>query len=227
MPKKPFTAEEIVAQRQRIMDSASSVMADVGFHHLSMRKLASQLGMTASNIYNYFPSKESLFLHTRRRGFELAFLDINEQIRRGYAPQDGLFIFSANLMNFAQRFPGYYQLMFQPPLLSLDDSDPADQEVIHQLERLVGEWQQHVLTLLVDAMPELVDQPESVQKQMALFFVSSLHGMIDTCHYRALPTLVSGVDLITQDMVKTQVNCLLASLAETLGVRPAPMPQAS
>ena len=58
MPKKPFTPEEVAAQRQRIMDSASQVMAEVGFHHLSMRKLASQLGMTASNIYNYFPNKE-------------------------------------------------------------------------------------------------------------------------------------------------------------------------
>ena len=72
MPKKPFTPEEIAAQRERIMDSASHVMAEVGFHHLSMRKLASQLGMTASNIYNYFPNKESLFVHTRRRGFDLS-----------------------------------------------------------------------------------------------------------------------------------------------------------
>ena len=45
MPKKPFTPEEVAAQRERIMSAASQVMADVGFHHLSMRKLASQLGI--------------------------------------------------------------------------------------------------------------------------------------------------------------------------------------
>ena len=67
MPKKPFTAEEIAAQRARIMDSASQVMADVGFHHLSMRKLAAQLGMTASNIYNYFPNKEILLIVSSNR----------------------------------------------------------------------------------------------------------------------------------------------------------------
>lgn len=59
MPKKPFTPEEMTAQRERIMNSASQVMAEVGFHHLSMRKLANQLGMTASNIYNYCSEQRS------------------------------------------------------------------------------------------------------------------------------------------------------------------------
>ena len=216
MPKKPFTPEEIVAQRQRIMDSASSVMAEVGFHHLSMRKLASQLGMTASNIYNYFPNKESLFLHTRRRGFDLAFLDINEQVRRGGAPAAGVYQFAADLIQFAQRFPGYYQLMFQPPLLSLEESDMADQEVKHQLERLVDEWQQHATTLLVDALPQLADRPESQQKQMTLVFVASIHGLIDAYRYKALGSLIAGVDLIPQDMVRSHIGWLLNSLEQAL-----------
>lgn len=93
MPKKPFTPEEISAQRERIMDSASQVMADIGFHHLSMRKLASQLNMTASNIYNYFPNKESLFLYTRRRGFELAFVDIHRQMSQPMTAQERLRVF--------------------------------------------------------------------------------------------------------------------------------------
>ncbi|MAE21073.1 MAG: hypothetical protein CMK92_01440 [Pseudomonas sp.] len=109
MPKKPFTAEEIAAQRERIMDSASHVMAEVGFHHLSMRKLASQLGMTASNIYNYFPNKESLFVHTRRRGFELAFADINEQMSEHLEPRAAPNNFARHLIKFAQKSPGYYQ----------------------------------------------------------------------------------------------------------------------
>lgn len=216
MPKKPFTPEEIIAQRQRIMDSASSVMAEVGFHHLSMRKLASQLGMTASNIYNYFPNKESLFLNTRRRGFELAFLDINEQLRRGISPDKGVYQFASDLIQFAQRFPGYYQLMFQPPRLTLEESDAADQEVKYHLERLVDEWQQHVSTLLVDALPGLVDCPEPQQKQMTLYFVSSIHGLIDSYRYKSLANLIAGVELIPQDMIRSHISWLLISLEKAL-----------
>jgi len=212
MPKKPFTAEEIAAQRARIMDSASSVMAEVGFHHLSMRKLASQLGMTASNIYNYFPNKEILFVHTRRRGFDLAFADINEQMVNGTNPTQALYAFARQLIAFAQRFPGYYQLMFQPPLLSLDETESVDQEVQLQVERLVEEWQQHLLSLLTDAVNGMAERPEAAQKQLALFFVASIHGLIDSYRYRALPMLLAGVDLIPDDVVQEHISWLLSMI---------------
>ncbi len=220
MPKKPFTAEEIAAQRERIMDSASSVMAEVGFHHLSMRKLASQLGMTASNIYNYFPDKETLFIHTRRRGFDLAFADINEQMVLASNPTQALYTFARQLIAFAQRYPGYYQLMFQPPLLSLDETGSVDQEVQLQVERLVEEWQQHLLSLLVDAIPLLAERPEAAQKQLALFFVASIHGLIDSYRYRALPLLLAGLDLIPDDVVQEHIGWLL-SMVERQAEQPA------
>ncbi|MDK2777924.1 MAG: TetR/AcrR family transcriptional regulator [Pseudomonadota bacterium] len=220
MPKKPFTAEEIAAQRERIMDSASSVMAEVGFHHLSMRKLASQLGMTASNIYNYFPDKETLFIHTRRRGFDLAFADINEQMVLASNPTQALYTFARQLIAFAQRYPGYYQLMFQPPLLSLDETESVDQEVQLQVERLVEEWQQHLLSLLADAIPLLAERPEAAQKQLALFFVASIHGLIDSYRYRALPLLLAGLDLIPDDVVQEHIGWLL-NMVERQAEQPA------
>lgn len=211
MPKKPFSAEEVTAQRERIMDSASRVMAEVGFHHLSMRKLASQLGMTASNIYNYFPDKESLFVHTRRRGFDLAFGELNRSLIRGSA-KDALYAFAGHLIAFAQRYPGYYQLMFQPPLLRLEDSEVLDQDVQLQVERQAEEWQRHLLSLLTDAVPELQQRPDGVRTQLALFFFSSLHGLIDAYHYRSLPRLLDGVDLIPDTVVQTHIRWLLTAL---------------
>ncbi len=211
MPKKPFSAEEITAQRERIMDSASRVMAEVGFHHLSMRTLAAQLGMTASNIYNYFPDKESLFLHTRRRGFDLAFNELNRSLIRGSAA-DALYAFAGHLIAFAQRYPGYYQLMFQPPLLRLEESERVDQDVQLQVERQAEEWQRHLLSLLADAVPDLQNQPETLRTQLALFFFASLHGLIDAYHYRSLPRLLDGVDLIPDTVVQTHIRWLLSAL---------------
>ena len=194
------------------MDSASYVMADVGFHHLSMRKLAAQLGMTASNIYNYFPNKETLFVHTRRRGFELVFMDISEQMSEHLNPRSALFNFAGHLIQFAQRYPGYYQLMFQPPRLSLNDPELVDRDILVQVDRLADEWQSHLMTMLADAVPALGAGTEARQKQLALFFVSSLHGLIDTYYYKALPKLLSGVDLIPDDIIETHIDWLLSSL---------------
>lgn len=205
MPKKPFTPEEVNAQRERIMDSASTVMADVGFHHLSMRKLATQLGMTASNIYNYFPDKETLFINSRRRGFELFFALPDSDAR---SATEALHDFAASIVEFAQKFPGYYQLMFQPPLLSLDH-EKHDQAAQLQVDRLLEEWQRHAMSLVVDAMPSLAEQPEAVRSQLALFFVASIHGLVDSYHYRSLPLLLDGVDLIAGDVLEDQINWLL------------------
>lgn len=209
MPKKPFTPEEVTAQRKRIMDSASQVMSDVGFHHLSMRKLADQLGMTASNIYNYFPNKEVLFIQTRLRGFEMFFSDMNAQMGSAVDTEQALQQFARLMIGFAQQDPGYYQLMFQPPLLNIEDSENLDRELKIQLSCLIEEWQRHLMTLLVDAIPSMSEQNESRQKQLALFFTASLHGLVDTYHYRTLVTLMESVELIPEDVIEHHIQWLL------------------
>ncbi|MEH6449263.1 MAG: TetR/AcrR family transcriptional regulator [Oleispira sp.] len=214
MPKKPFTPEEVAAQRQRIMDSASQVMADVGFHHLSMRKLASQLGMTASNIYNYFPNKEVLFLQTRLRGFEMFFAEMNDQMGSAINAEQALQQFARLLIGFAQQDPGYYQLMFQPPRLNLKETVQVDQELEMQLARLVEEWQRHLMTLIIDAIPSMSDQNDNRQKQLALFFTASIHGLVDTYHYRALSILMDAVDLIPEDVVDCHIQWLLNAVTQ-------------
>jgi AcrR family transcriptional regulator len=214
MPKKPFTPEEVAAQRQRIMDSASQVMADVGFHHLSMRKLASQLGMTASNIYNYFPNKEVLFLQTRLRGFEMFFAEMNEQMGSAVNAEQALQQFARLLIGFAQQDPGYYQLMFQPPRLNLKETVQVDQELEMQLARLVEEWQRHLMTLIVDAIPSMTEHNDNRQKQLALFFTASIHGLVDTYHYRALSMLMDAVDLIPEDVVDCHIQWLLNAVTQ-------------
>lgn len=214
MPKKPFTPEEVAAQRQRIMDSASQVMADVGFHHLSMRKLASQLGMTASNIYNYFPNKEVLFIQTRLRGFEMFFAEMNEQMGHAQNAEQALQQFARLLIGFAQQDPGYYQLMFQPPRLNIKETEQVDQELEMQLARLIEEWQRHLMTLIIDAIPAMSDQGENRQKQLALFFTASIHGLVDTYHYRTLSILMDAVDLIPEDVVDCHIQWLLSAVTQ-------------
>ena len=201
MPKKPFSADEIRIQRERIMDSASCVMAEVGFHHLSMRKLAMQLGMTASNIYNYFPSKEMLFLQTRQRGFKLLF----ERIRM---KSDDLSIDNAEaaltqvivqLISFAQQHPGYYQLMFQPPQMDANKTSDIDETLITEVNQMSLVWQTHLLRIISDIdesshflNKEKYDDPispelESSNNQFLRLFYATLHGLIDCYRYRSLP----------------------------------------
>jgi hypothetical protein len=65
---------------------------------------------------------------------------------------------------------------------------------------------------LADAVPAIGDEGDALKKQLALFFVSSLHGLIDSYRYKALPQLLSGVDLIPDDVVQTHIGWLLSAL---------------
>ena len=216
MPKKPFSAEEIAWQRERIMDSAATVMADLGFHALSMRKLAAALSMTASNIYNYFPGKESLLLHIRRRGFELLFQTIRQPVPTRLPAAELLEQFVRELIGFCSDRPGYYQLMFQPPRSTgaLEPLTAEDQGVALQLERLQEEWQRHTLALLADVSPRLAVCAEAEQRRAALFFLTSIHGLVDSCHYRSLPLLMNGLDLIPDDVLQPHIHWLLSALEQ-------------
>ncbi|MFK4752242.1 TetR/AcrR family transcriptional regulator [Oceanobacter antarcticus] len=212
MPKKPFSPEEIACQRERIMDSAAGVMADVGFHYLSMRKLAAELGMTASNIYNYFPSKESLLLHIRRRGFEMLFHDTNLALMDSTSSLDSLHRLARQLICFARDYAGYYQLMFQPPRIRPGLADEDDGLAAMQLGRLLEEWQRHAQMLLTDAIGGLAEQSDVERQRITLYFLTAIHGLVDCYQYQALPQLLEGVELIPEDMVRTHTDWLVEAV---------------
>ena len=48
-------------RRRELVEAAAAVFSARGFHNISMRGLATELGVKRSTIYHYFPSKEALF----------------------------------------------------------------------------------------------------------------------------------------------------------------------
>ncbi|MGB1092518.1 MAG: TetR/AcrR family transcriptional regulator [Oceanobacter sp.] len=212
MPKKPFTPDQVASQRERIMDMSAQVMSEVGFHHLSMRKLASELGMTASNIYNYFPNKESLLLSVRHRGFEIAFRDINNAILGASDARSAFYQFTRQLFVFAYQQPGYYQLMFQPPKLPLENISYSDRRLATVVDRFLSEWQQQAAGILSDAIPQLLEQSEVFRRQIVLGYLATTHGLIDLFIRNSIPDITGENNLIADEMIRAQVDFLYETL---------------
>jgi hypothetical protein len=70
------------------------------------------------------------------------------------------------------------------------------------------------MTLIVDAIPSMAEQNDNRQKQLALFFTASIHGLVDTYHYRALSMLMDAVDLIPEDVVDCHIQWLLSAVTQ-------------
>ncbi len=69
-PRPEPRQERTAHQRSDILQAAASLIAERGFHGMSMRDLAVATGFGVSSLYNYFSSKEELLAELQIRAFE-------------------------------------------------------------------------------------------------------------------------------------------------------------
>ncbi len=86
MARPARTVGEVEIEKKRIVNAAMELLYEDGFDRLSMKKLGDRLGMTAANLYNYFSSKDELYIEMRRYGF----LELYDRLDAAYRDGRGL-----------------------------------------------------------------------------------------------------------------------------------------
>ncbi len=94
--KDPIQAQLIEARRNQILDAATRVFAEKGFHRATIRDIANHAGIADGTIYNYFDNKTALLLgllhrinqsDAREQHFNEALHGDVEQFLRSYLRQ--------------------------------------------------------------------------------------------------------------------------------------------
>jgi len=57
------------AVRRAILDAARDLFVAEGYDNVSIRKIAERIEYSPAAIYGYFPSKDDIFLRSRKKGF--------------------------------------------------------------------------------------------------------------------------------------------------------------
>ncbi len=112
MPRLPRSQQEVASFKQEILDTALEMIIKDGFHNLSMRKLASRLGMTATTIYNYFSNKDEINLMIRMHGFEMMYGQLEKSFSEHADPLLRLQGMIRAYFQFGIHYPNYYDIMF-------------------------------------------------------------------------------------------------------------------
>ena len=73
-------SNEVKAVRESILQHAMDILVEEGYPSLSMAKIGSRAQMTAPNIYNYFDSKEQIFLEIHNRAFDLLHAHLRDAV---------------------------------------------------------------------------------------------------------------------------------------------------
>ncbi len=111
MPRAALKSEDIEAFRRRAVDAAIRLFADHGYDGVSVRMLASELGVSAMTPYRYFENKEELFAVVRTEAFR-RFADRQQRAARVDAPER-LRALGAAYVAFATEQPESYRIMFE------------------------------------------------------------------------------------------------------------------
>lgn len=179
MTKPPRDAAEIEKIREAIIEAAVTVMHGSGFQGLTMRKIAFAMGMSATNLYNYFSSKDEIYINILIRGFRLLHEELGRAREADVPPLEKALRFIKSYLNFGMHNHHYYEIMFSPDLPKYDDYKGTPLEALANIEL---EYSNKIIELAMETVESVmqflhVDDIEAARLRMIEIWCT-LHGMI-------------------------------------------------
>jgi AcrR family transcriptional regulator len=198
------TPQQVEAFRQEILDAALHLIIKYGFSELSMRKIASRLGVTATTIYNYYASRDELYFFIRIRGFELLFESIAKTYNAKNDPYEKLCAVVGEYVRFGIRNPDYYEVMF------ISRGVPKFLDCIGTpLEKVAGrEKEKSIQTFLFIAqgIAEYLKISDTKARYLTIRLWTELNGIVSLLNSR----LLREVEKHTEPLIKR----LIAEICE-------------
>ena len=100
----------MATQRDKILSAACGLLVSGGLDGLSMRKLATQLGVTAPALYRHYASKETVLVDVVGEAFKV-FAQYLYRAVEGRTPLERFRLTGRSYLAFALEHPQYYSLL--------------------------------------------------------------------------------------------------------------------
>lgn len=111
MARQTRSPEVIEKIKSDIIEAAMKLILEMGFNNMSMRKLADRVGMSATNIYYYYSSKDEIYLNIQIKGFQELQTMLEKIDTPGKNPIETLREMIHGYLKFGFNNPDYYQIM--------------------------------------------------------------------------------------------------------------------
>lgn len=98
--------------RRRLLDAARRQLVQHGYAHLTMRRVAARVGVSATAIYLHFKDKDALVHALIEEGMEALHLALEASDARSAPPRARLEGLCRALIGFGVANPEYYEIMF-------------------------------------------------------------------------------------------------------------------
>lgn len=134
MPKLKRSPEEIKAVKAEMLAQATELLCEEGFQGFSMRKLASRLDIAAKTIYNYYLSKDEIYLAILTQGFEQLYQACLAAQQAQEKPREQIHAILNAYLDFGLENAYLYNLMFTWVVPKYNDYVGTEMEPIARAE---------------------------------------------------------------------------------------------
>jgi Transcriptional regulator len=208
MPKG--SPELTSARKEEIISACRKLYETMSFKDITLKEIGQQTSFTRTSIYNYFETKEEIFLALFAQEYELFAEDLDElRQQREMLPPDEL---SSELAHALER---------RPLMLKLLSMNLYDMEANSRMERLVefkkayGESSAAVDRCLKKFVPGLTEENRQTFLYAFLPFVYGLYPYTVVTEKQRLAMKEAGIPYVymsTYEMAYTFIRTLLGGL---------------
>ncbi|MDX1666258.1 MAG: TetR/AcrR family transcriptional regulator [Saprospiraceae bacterium] len=176
--------------REKIINASRSMLLEEGYRNFSLRKVAGQVGVTATSIYLHFDNKDHL-IHTL---IDESIVKLNKRLEETAAehsdPVDRLEALARAYVGFALEHPGEYQIIYY---VSSDDMARYPKEKFRQARKGYD--------LLTETIKEGIEKglmSEENPRTASYTFWAQLHGVMSVVLTRRLDIRIDRDEFIEQ-----------------------------
>jgi len=213
MARAARNKEEIEKTKDHILDQALEIIANEGYDSLSMRKLGDRLGCAAKTIYNYFSSKEEIYIRVLTRGFEMLNAQAEAALEGITDPLEKLRVLSTVYIRFGMENANYYNIMFNWDVPKYTDYIDTVLEPVAREEKEVAFY---FARMAEEALAEILKSAKDSEEQIPFQVIrlwSGLHGLVSLYNSHGFREYVPA----PEQYINRIANDLLSDLA---GLRP-------
>lgn len=210
--------------REKILENALDIIAGKGLDGLTMRGLAAKTQMTAPNLYNFFSSKDEIYIYIIIRGFEMLYADLKHAFESHEAPIARIRAMIDAYMDFGMSRARYYDVMFTRPTPNFKHSTDTSLEKISKIESRLS---MQINGLALQAAKSLLgnDIDDEILQQQLIKAWSLIHGLITLKNSHAVDYVTPSPSFVYKKIIDEFISSLNGApprqpLNETLPPKP-------
>ncbi len=206
---RKVTSEQIARKREEIINACEQLYQTMSFREITLKEIGSITSFSRPTIYNYFETKEEIFLGLFQREYDrwnkdlTAILEGNEKLTRSELSE-----------KIALSLAGREQLL---KLLSMNNYDMeanSRQELLTAFKYSYGRSMQLVRSLLEKFCPDMKE--EEIRNFIYTFypFMFGIYPYTAVTEKQKTAMKEAGIDYVYQTVYELTYSCLIRLLGE-------------